>query len=135
MFGQVLTMFILPGIPGTAVFMHGYSPHEITRQIRSRRVSVVVAVPRILEVLRKHILIEFPEAADLSSSRSHWVFRWWRYRRLHSSLGWKFWAFVVGAAPLAKELEGFWSSLGFAVIQGYGLTETECHVGLLPGSH
>ena len=124
LFGQVLTMFILPLIPATTVFMHGHSPHEITRQIRSRRVSVVVAVPRILEVLRKHILLEFPEAADLSSSRSHWVFRWWRYRRLHSSLGWKFWAFVVGAAPLAKELEGFWSSLGFAVIQGYGLTET-----------
>jgi len=31
---------------------------------------------------------------------------------------------VVGAAPLPKELEQFWSRLGFALIQGYGLTET-----------
>ncbi len=124
MFGQVLTMFILPGIPGTAVFMHGYSPHEITRQIRTRSVSVLVAVPKILEMLRKYILLQFPETANPPPATCHWIFRWWRYRRVHRSLGWKFWAFVVGAAPLARELEDFWSRLGFAVIQGYGLTET-----------
>ena len=36
----------------------------------------------------------------------------------------KFWAFVVGAAPLDPELEAFWGELGFVVVQGYGLTET-----------
>ena len=41
-----------------------------------------------------------------------------------ASLGWKFWAFIVGAAPLTREVEEYWSGLGFAVIQGYGLTET-----------
>jgi long-chain acyl-CoA synthetase len=124
MFGQVLTLFILPFIPGTAVFMHGYSSHEIVRQIRTRRISVVVAVPKILEVLRKHVLNQFPETADSRPVTSHWIFRWWRYRGTHRALGWKFWAFVVGAAPLARELEQFWFRLGFAVIQGYGLTET-----------
>lgn len=124
MFGQVLTMFILPGIPGTAVFMRGYSPHEIMRQIRTRRVSVLVAVPKILELLRKHTLLQIPETANAPRTTPHWIFRWWRYRRVHRGLGWKFWAFVVGAAPLGRELEEFWSRLGFAVIQGYGLTET-----------
>ena len=124
MFGQALTMFILPLIPGVAVFMRGYSPHEIVRQIHNRRVSVLVAVPKILQVLRKHVLRRFPEAADAPPAASHWIVRWWRYRRVHSSLGWKFWAFFVGAAPLATELEEFWSRRGFAVIQGYGLTET-----------
>ena len=38
--------------------------------------------------------------------------------------GLKFWAFVVGAAPLDPDLEKFWAGLGFAVVQGYGLTET-----------
>jgi long-chain acyl-CoA synthetase len=36
----------------------------------------------------------------------------------------KFWSFVVGAAPLSPALEEFWKRMGFAVIQGYGLTET-----------
>ena len=50
--------------------------------------------------------------------------RWWRYREIHRCSASKFWAFVVGAAPLDPELEAFWGELGFAVIQGYGLTET-----------
>jgi long-chain acyl-CoA synthetase len=36
----------------------------------------------------------------------------------------KFWAFIVGAAPLPPDFEEFWRRMGFAVIQGYGLTET-----------
>lgn len=124
MFGQVAALFIVPLIPGAVVFMRGYSPHEIRRQIRTRRVSVVIGVPKILEVLRAYLLQRFPEAAEPPPAGSHWVFRCWRYRRIHALLGWKFWAFFVGAAPLARELEEFWHRLGFAVIQGYGLTET-----------
>jgi long-chain acyl-CoA synthetase len=54
----------------------------------------------------------------------HWTARWWKYRRIHRMFGFKFWALVVGAAPLDPELETFWRRLGFLVIQGYGLTET-----------
>src|SRR5438128_4771313 len=50
--------------------------------------------------------------------------RWWHYRRIHRLFGFKFWSFVVGAAPLEGELEAFWGELGFVVVQGYGLTET-----------
>jgi long-chain acyl-CoA synthetase len=124
MFGQVFTLFILPLVPGVAVFMRGYSPSEIQRQVRTRRISVVVGVPKILEMLRKQIAHRFPESADRPPSSTHWILRWWKYRRVHASFGWKFWAFIVGAAPLPIELEMFWTQLGFAVIQGYGLTET-----------
>ena len=124
MFGQVITLFILPLIPGVAVFIRGYSPHEIVRQVRKRRVSVVIAVPKILQVLKKHVVREFSKAAHLPQTPLHWVWRWCRYRRIHSSFGWKFWAFIVGGAPLSQDLEEFWSGLGFAVVQGYGLTET-----------
>ena len=44
--------------------------------------------------------------------------------RVHRLFGFKFWAIVVGAAPLDPELEAFWGRLGFVVVQGYGLTET-----------
>lgn len=124
MFGQVLTLFILPLIPAVAVFMRGYSPHEILRQIRTRRVTVLVAVPKILEVMRKHVLQHFPEAQGPAPPTSRWIWRCWRYRRIHSFFGWKFWAFIVGAAPLPKDLETFWSRFGLLVVQGYGLTET-----------
>ena len=43
---------------------------------------------------------------------------------MHLAFGLKFWAFVVGAAPLPPDVEEFWRRLGFVVVQGYGLTET-----------
>ena len=64
-----------------------------------------------------------PKAADPPKGLSIPA-RWWRYRSIHRAFGVKFWAFVVGAAPLGPELEEFWKRLGFVVIQGYGLTET-----------
>lgn len=124
MFGQAMATFIPPMLPGVVVFMRGYSPSEILRQIRTRRISVLVSVPQILEILRGHLEQRFPELRDLQADNAHWLIRWWRYRRVHRLFGWKFWSFIVGAAPLPADLETFFSRLGFVVIQGYGLTET-----------
>jgi long-chain acyl-CoA synthetase len=124
LFGQSLATFIPPMLAGTVVFQRSYQPAEILRQIRSRRVSVLVSVPKILEVLRDHVTHEFPESRTAPPQGSRWWRNWWRYRRVHRSFGWKFWAFVVGAAPLDPAVEEFWSRMGFLVIQGYGLTET-----------
>jgi len=124
MFGQSMATFIPPMLPGVVMLMRGYNPHEIVRQIHSRRISVLVCVPKILDVLREYVLRAVPEAAEAPPPGAHWLKRWWMYRRVHNLLGWKFWAFIVGAAPLPSELEEFWGRLGFVVIQGYGLTET-----------
>jgi long-chain acyl-CoA synthetase len=124
MFGQAMATFIPPMLPGITVLLRGYNPSEIVRQIHSRRISVLVCVPKILEILRDHVLLRFPELAQTQQLSEHWLRRWWRYRRVHRYFGWKFWALITGAAPLPPELEEFWSHLGFVVIQGYGLTET-----------
>ena len=124
MFGQAMATFIPPMLPGVVIFMRGFHPNEILRQIRTRRVSVLVSVPQILEILRAHLIQTFPELRQLRALKGHWLRRWWRYRKVHALFGWKFWSFIVGAAPLAADLEAFFSDLGFLVIQGYGLTET-----------
>jgi long-chain acyl-CoA synthetase len=124
MFGQAMATFVPPMLPGVVVFTRSYAPDDIIRQIRSRRVSVLVCVPKILEVLKEHILRVAPEAAEPPPPGMHWAKRWWRYRRIHRMFGFKFWAMVVGAAPLDPDLEAFWGGLGFLVVQGYGLTET-----------
>jgi long-chain acyl-CoA synthetase len=125
MFGQSMAAFVPPMLAGTAVFSHGYSPVEIVRQIRTRRISVLVCVPKVLDVVRHHVETAVPATAgpdDLAGR--HWAWRWWRYRSVHRLFGWKFWCIVCGAAPLDPELEAFWRKLGFLVVQGYGLTET-----------
>jgi long-chain acyl-CoA synthetase len=131
MFGQAMATFIPPMLPGTVIFMRGFNPSEIVALVKKHRASVIVSVPKILDVLKDHVARAFAgESADVaralqpSRNKEHVAVRWWRYRNIHRAFGMKFWAFVVGAAPLDGTLEAYWSELGFAVIQGYGLTET-----------
>ncbi len=123
MFGQSMAAFIPAMIEGQVFFMPGSSPREAAHLIHRRRISVLVCVPQMLELLRDYVLQAVPAAAAPARS-GKWYARWWQYRQVHRLLGWKFWAFVVGAAPLDPQLEEFWRKLGYVVIQGYGLTET-----------
>jgi long-chain acyl-CoA synthetase len=123
LFGQSMATNIPPLIDGTVVFMRSFNPHDIVRRVREWRISVIVCVPKILDVLKEHALRIDPAAANPPTGLSI-PKRWWRYRRIHRMFGLKFWAFIVGAAPLGPALEDFWKRLGFVVIQGYGLTET-----------
>ena len=124
MFGQAMATFVPPMVGGEVVFMRSLNPADIVGQIRRHRVSVLVCVPKMLDVLRDYVSRRFPAAAEPHPGPMHWLRRWWRYRDVHRAFGWKFWAAVVGAAPLDPGLEEHWSRLGFLVIQGYGLTET-----------
>src|SRR5436189_3919163 len=123
MFGQSMATNIPPMIDGTVVFMRSFNPHDIVRRVREWRISVIVCVPKILDVLKEHALRIDPDAGDPQKGLSIPA-RWWRYRKIHGMFGLKFWAFIVGAAPLGSALEDYWKRLGFVVIQGYGLTET-----------
>jgi long-chain acyl-CoA synthetase len=124
LFGQAMAAFVPPMLRGEVVFIRGYNPHDIVRQIKKRRISVLVSVPKILDVLADHVARLHPEVKNEPKDKEGIAKRWWRYRAIHRLFGFKFWAFVVGAAPLESALESFWGRLGFVVVQGYGLTET-----------
>lgn len=124
MFGQAMATNVPPMLRGTVIFTRSFNPHDLVALVKGRRVSVLVCVPKILDVLREHVVRAIPESAEPPPGGLSIPGRWWRYRRVHSTFGLKFWAFVVGAAPLPPDLEEFWRRMGFAVIQGYGLTET-----------
>ena len=79
MFGQAMATFIPPMLPGTVIFMRGYNPVEIVEQIRRRKVSVLVSVPKILDVLKDHVLRVAPEP-PIPGPKQHVARRWWRYR-------------------------------------------------------
>jgi long-chain acyl-CoA synthetase len=56
--------------------------------------------------------------------------RAWRFRRIHRRFGWKFWAFISGGAALTPKTEMFFKQIGYAVVQGYGMTETASLISL-----
>jgi long-chain acyl-CoA synthetase len=137
-FGQMLGLFIPPLLAGTVVLTDSLKPSELTDTIRRERVSVLVAVPRVIESLRREILHQEERDGRLAKFNSeftaangvHFLRRWWRFRRIHRRLGWKFWAIISGGAALPDDLETFWNRLGYAVIQGYGMTETTSLISL-----
>ncbi|HEX5413745.1 MAG TPA: AMP-binding protein [Terriglobia bacterium] len=133
LFGQVTALFIPQLLRGVVIFPESQSPAMLARTIKDRRASVMVSVPQQLEAMSnwaKGRLVEDgygdPDAATGQAGNEGWSIprRWWKFRHLHRRLGWKMWAFVVGGAVLPTELEQLWNRLGYAVIQGYGLTET-----------
>jgi long-chain acyl-CoA synthetase len=131
-FGQFMGLWCPALLAAEVHFAEQLEPARMTELIRRERISVLVAVPRVLHLLRSHLAGRFPTLAaqiDASAGLSIWK-RWWVFRGVHSALGWKFWAVISGGATLPAELETFWNRLGFALIQGYGMTETAALVTL-----
>jgi len=131
-FGQFMGLWLPPLLAAEVHFESRLEAERLTRTIRRERISVLVAVPRLLELLRANILLLYPETETeiaRSSSLPIWK-RFWRFRRIHRLFGWKFWACISGGASLPPDLERFWTTLGFAVIQGYGMTETTALITL-----
>ena len=135
-FGQFMGLWC-PALLGAEVhFAEEIEPSRIVSLIQRERVSVLIAVPRMLALLRTHLLARFPELQGPGDREqgTAWatgiLTKWWRFRRVHGALGWKFWAVISGGATLPAELEAFWNRLGFALIQGYGMTETAALVTL-----
>jgi long-chain acyl-CoA synthetase len=137
-FGQMLGIFIPPFIAGTVAFIDSLKPSEIIDVIRRERISVLVAVPRFIESLQREIqhkverdgLTRQFDDNFARAEKQHFLRRWWRFRRIRSRFGWKFWAFISGGAALPEHVELFWTRLGYAAIQGYGMTETTSLISL-----
>ena len=137
-FGQFLGIFLPQMLAATVLFQDTLNPSEVIHTIKKERVSVVVAVPRLMESLKEKLKRDVEAAGKTDwfqqqmedSKDEKLVKRWWRFRRIHNQFGWKFWAFISGGAALDAETEEFWRRLSFGVIQGYGLTETTSLISL-----
>ena len=145
-FGQFLGIFLPPLLGATVVFENTFNPTEVMATIRRERVSVLVAVPRMIESLKQKIERDLDVRSDdcadggrgrenfaaryAAAASQHFLRRWWTFRDLRRQFGWKFWAIISGGAALDRETEEFWHRLGYAVVQGYGLTETTSLISL-----
>lgn len=131
MFGQSLAIFIPMMIGKTVVLINSLNPSYIRKVIREEKVMVLITIPRILASLRDLAIREWEkdERVDFiqiyqRSKGNRILRRIWKFRGIRKIFGWRFWAIVVGGAALDDELEDFWSTVGMAVVQGYGMTET-----------
>jgi long-chain acyl-CoA synthetase len=137
-FGQFMTLFVPPLLGATVVFENAPHPSEILRTLKRERATALIAVPRMLDALRNSLEQEIDAcgwrawftAAYAAADGEPFLRRVWRFRRLHRRLSWKFWAFISGGAALSSETEAFFKCIGYAVVQGYGMTETASLISL-----
>src|SRR5215216_3977951 len=125
-FGQLMGIFI-PELMGAEVyFRESYKPSEIITVVKKQHINVVVTVPRVLETLREKLINDENLSDDqlAAAEGRHFLQNWWTFRNIHRRFGWRFWAFITGGATLESDTETFWRRVGYAVIQGYGMTET-----------
>ncbi len=131
-FGQFMGIWI-PALMGPVVhFEQSLIANDLLETIRRERISVLACVPRVLEILASDLRMRFTDL-DVRLQRARGISvarRWWLFRDVHRAFGLKFWALVCGGATLKAGVEDFWGALGFALIQGYGMTETAAIVSL-----
>jgi long-chain acyl-CoA synthetase len=137
-FGQMMGLFVPPLLGGTILLGESLKPADVVATIRRERVSVLVGVPRLIESLQHEVEREVEAKGQADAFRgsfaaaegNHFIRRWWRFRSIHRRFGWKFWALVSGGAALPQKTETFWTRIGYAVVQGYGMTETTALISL-----
>jgi long-chain acyl-CoA synthetase len=137
-FGQFMALFVPPLLGAAIVFEPSTNPAEIIRTVKRERATALIAVPRMLDVLRAGMEREFETRGKSPwlkrrlerATGKKFLRRAWIFRRIHRRFGWKFWAFISGGAALGNETEDFFKRLGYAVVQGYGMTETASLVSL-----
>jgi long-chain acyl-CoA synthetase len=132
-FGQFMGMFIPALLGGTVHFQDSFKPTDIITTIKRERISVLVAVPRVVESLKNKLRDDLDAYIEKNWKRvenEHFLKRWWRFSKIRRLFGWKFWAIISGGAALDQNTEEFWRRLGYVVVQGYGLTETSSLISL-----
>ena len=137
-FGQFMALFVPPLLGAAVVFEPSANASEIIRTVKQERATALIAVPRMLDLLRTGMEREFEVrgksawfARKFAKAKGQkFLRRVWRFRSIHRRFGWKFWAFISGGAALSNDSEDFFKRLGYAVVQGYGMTETASLISL-----
>jgi long-chain acyl-CoA synthetase len=124
--------FLTPMYRGAAViYLQTLKPSAILEALHEEDVYAVIAVPRLLQLLRgsierelagKHLSGLF--AGMLAAAeRLPVACRKFLFYPVRRKFGVHFALFVSGGAALAPDDFRFWNAMGFTVVEGYGLTE------------
>ncbi|MDR3739386.1 MAG: AMP-binding protein [Terracidiphilus sp.] len=131
-FGQTMGLWVPAIFAAEVHFESRLVAPRLVETIRRERINLLAAVPRVFGLIKAHLEGTQPDLAErLTAARGVKALeRWWIFRDVHRLLGLRFWALISGGGALAGPLEQFWNTLGFVVVQGYGMTETTALITL-----
>lgn len=131
LFEQVAGFFYPLRFGCKIIYLSSRKSSSIIDAFQQEQATMMVVVPVFLKMLRDNILKQM-RTSVMEKIFSHMIslasklpkgMRKLMFKRLHQKFGGKFEAFITGGAALDPELERWWTTLGFSIYQGYGLTE------------
>lgn len=129
--------FLVPVFTGaTVTFAPGLKSADIINAIKDNRVTVVVAVPRLLEMIRNgiisnikqkgmisHIILWIIQACGIMRENLNINAGKIIFRSIHNNFP-ELRFFASGGARLEPSIMRDLEAMGFTILEGYGLTET-----------
>jgi long-chain acyl-CoA synthetase len=122
---------LVPLVSGShIIYQQELDSYSLLRSLTQFQAHYMIVVPKFLEVIQNRILQSTKKYQTLFTSLSKvsrvvpYGARSLLFKFVHAKFGGNLKAFVVGGAPLSKELEQFFQSLGFRILIGYGLSES-----------
>ena len=121
----------------TIVYLAELEAEKIKQAIKQYNVSIMIAVPRLVELFKKGILSNLPaEKIPKIIKLSHLLrltpvpLRRLVFKKVHHGLGPSLKTFVLGGAALNPATDKFFQGLGYKILLGYGLSETSAIVSI-----
>ena len=122
---------ILPFYYGIPIVLLGeISSTSLKKALNDNKVSVIIGVPRVWEMLDKAIMAQINKRSlakfmfKLAQKTNSMALRKIIFSKIHKGFGGNVRLMVSGGAKIDKNILEDFTYLGFRIIQGYGMTET-----------
>jgi long-chain acyl-CoA synthetase len=118
--------FFSPVYLGTKItYISTKKTSKIIETIKEEKIDTIVSVPLFLDLLKQKIISEsekqnYDIEKSIIKNNLFSKLAAYKIKRILKPLK----TFIIGGSALSLETEIFWDTLGFRVLQGYGLTET-----------
>ena len=125
-FTLILPMYM--GVP--IVLLTEISSASLLKTLQENRVTVILGVPRVWEMLDKAIMIKINESSlakfmfKMAEKINSMAIRKMLFSKVHKQFGGHIRLMVSGGAKIDKNILEDFCTMGFCAIQGYGMTET-----------
>ena len=125
-FTLILPMYM--GVP--IVLLTEISSATLLKTLQENRVTVILGVPRVWEMLDKAIMTKINQSSlakfmfRLASKTNSMSIRKMLFSKVHKQFGGHIRLMVSGGAKIDKTILEDFRTMGFRAIQGYGMTET-----------
>jgi long-chain acyl-CoA synthetase len=132
MYEQTCEMFTSLKNGACILFSTSVSTRAIQRSLQDQKATKLLVVPELLETILRKIESKARENRQKRKLKKLFAFskhmpkflQRLLFRNVHKKFGGKLKIIACGGAALSEEVERKWDSMGFTILQGYGLTET-----------